>query len=60
MRAKAIYEVMPGWKTDIRGITEYAKLPENCRKYVEFLESLIGVPIKIVSNGPKRSELIYR
>ncbi len=60
MRAKPIYKIMPGWKKDIRGIKEYHKLPENCKAYIEFIERQIGVPIKIVSNGPKRSELIYR
>ncbi len=52
--------VLPGWKQDIRGITRYEELPENCRKYVEFIEKEIGVPITMVSNGPGREELIYR
>ena len=52
--------VLPGWKEDIRGITRYEELPENCRKYVEFIEKEIGVPITMVSNGPGREELIYR
>ncbi|MBE5957264.1 MAG: adenylosuccinate synthase [Lachnospiraceae bacterium] len=59
-KAKPVYEVLPGWKEEIRGITEYDKLPENCRKYIEFIEKEIGVPITMVSNGPKRSEIIYR
>lgn len=60
MRAKPVYKVLPGWLEDIRGIKDYNKLPENCKKYIEEIEKLIGVPIRIVSNGPKRSELIYR
>lgn len=59
-RAKPIFEVLPGWKSDIRGIREYDKLPENCRRYIEFAEKAIGVPIKYVSNGPKREDIIYR
>ena len=59
-KAKPVYETLPGWKTDIRGITEYDKLPENCRKYIEFIEKEIGVPITMVSNGPGRHEIIYR
>ena len=51
---------LPGWKTDIRGITEYDKLPENCRKYIEFIEKELGVPVKLVSNGPGRHEIIHR
>ena len=59
-KAKPVYEVLPGWETDICGITEYEKLPENCRRYVEFIEKQIGVPVKMVSNGPKRTDIIYR
>lgn len=59
-KAKPVYEVLPGWKEDIRGITEYDKLPENCRKYIEFIEKELGVPVKMVSNGPGRHEIIYR
>ena len=58
-KAKPVYEVLPGWKEEIRGITEYDKLPENCRKYIEFIEKELGVPIKMVSNGPGRHEIIY-
>ena len=59
-KAKPVYEVLPGWKEEIRGITEYDKLPENCRKYIECIEKELGVPIKMVSNGPGRHEIIYR
>lgn len=59
-KAKPVLKVLPGWKSDIRGITEYDKLPENCRKYIEFIENEIQVPIKIVSNGPGRHEIIFR
>ena len=59
-KAKPVLKTLPGWKTDIRGITEYDQLPENCRKYIEFIESEIGFPITMVSNGPKRSDIIYR
>ena len=59
-KAKPVYEVLPCWKEEIRGITEYDKLPENCRKYIEFIEKELGVPIKMVSNGPGRHEIIYR
>jgi adenylosuccinate synthase len=59
-KAKPVYEVLPGWKCDIRGIKKYEDLPENCRKYVEFIEERLGYPITIVSNGPKRTDIIYR
>ena len=59
-KAKPVFKVLPGWKCDIRGITKYEDLPENARNYIEFIEKEIGFPISIVSNGPKRSEIIYR
>lgn len=59
-KAKPIYQVLPGWKEDIRGIHRYEDLPENCRNYVEFIEAQIGFPITMLSNGPKRSDIIYR
>ncbi len=58
--AKPVYEVLPGWKQEIRGITKYEDLPENCRKYIEFIEKEIEVPITMVSNGPGRDEIIKR
>lgn len=59
-KAKPVYEVLPGWKQEIRGIKKYEELPENCRKYIEFIEKEIGVPITMVSNGPDRHDIIYR
>lgn len=59
-KAKPVLEVLPGWKEDIRGIKKYEDLPENCRKYIEFVEEQIGFPITMVSNGPGRNDIIYR
>lgn len=59
-KAKPVYETLPGWECDISGIKEYDELPENCKGYIDFLEKEIGVPIKMASNGPKRSDIIYR
>lgn len=59
-RAKPVYKVLPGWKTDIRGISRYEDLPANCRAYIEFIESQIGYPITMISNGPGRNDIIYR
>lgn len=58
--AKPVYEYLPGWNCDIRGIKKYEELPENCRKYIEFIEKELEVPVKLVSNGPGRDEIIYR
>ena len=59
-KAKPVYEVLPGWKCDIRGIKNYEDLPENCRKYIEFIEKQIGFPITMISNGPGRNDIIHR
>ena len=59
-KAKPVLKTLPGWKCDIRGIKKYEDLPENCRKYVEFVENEIGYPITMVSNGPGRDDIIYR
>ena len=58
--AKPVYEYLPGWKCDIRGIKKYEELPENCRKYIEFIEKELEVPVKLLSNGPGRDDIIYR
>ena len=58
--AKPVLKILPGWKSDIRGITKYEELPENCRKYIEFIEEQIGFPITMISNGPGRDEIIFR
>ena len=58
--AKPVYEYLPGWNCDIRGIKKYEELPENCRKYIEFIEKELEVPVKLVSNGPGRDDIIYR
>lgn len=59
-QAKPIYEVFKGWKCDIREISNYDDLPHECKKYIEFVENQIGIPIKIISNGPSRQSIIYR
>ncbi len=59
-KAKPILKTLPGWKSDIRGIKKYGDLPENCRKYIEFIEEQIEYPITMVSNGPGREDIIYR
>jgi adenylosuccinate synthase len=53
-----VYESHPGWSEPTYGITDFAKLPENARKYLARIEQLAGVPIDIVSTGPDRAETI--
>ncbi len=59
-KAKPVLARLPGWKTDIRGIKDFDKLPKEARDYVLFVEKEIGVPVSLVSNGPRRDEIIHR
>lgn len=59
-RAKPVYTTLPGWKCDLRGVTEYEKLPQTAKDYVSFIENQLGVPVKTVSTGPKRHEIAFR
>lgn len=59
-KAKPVYDHLPGWNCEIRGIKKYEDLPENCRNYIEYIERELGVPVKMVSNGPGREDIIYR
>lgn len=59
-RAKPIYKELKGWKTDIRGIKEYDSLPQEAKDYVQFIEKELGVKVSMVSNGPKRDEVLFR
>ena len=59
-RAKPVYVTLPGWKTDIRGVTDYDALPENCKNYLSYIERVIETPLTIISTGPRREEIIFR
>ncbi len=59
-KAKPVLTVLPGWKCETRGIRNYDELPENCRRYIEFIEKQIGFPITMISNGPGRDDIIWR
>lgn len=58
--AEPVYEYLKGWKSDISNISDYANLPTEAKKYVEFIENKVGVPITMISNGPKREQIIFR
>lgn len=59
-KAKPVYETLPGWKSDVRGVTDYKVLPERLKAYIEFIEKAIGVPIHMISTGPKREDIARR
>jgi adenylosuccinate synthase len=53
-----VYEELPGWKVSTVGLTEHAALPANARRYLERIETLVGVPLDLISTGPDRDETI--
>ncbi|MEI6579427.1 MAG: adenylosuccinate synthetase, partial [Eubacteriales bacterium] len=59
-KARPVLKTLPGFKCDIRGIREFDKLPIEAQDYVLFIEKEIGFPITMVSNGPRREEIIFR
>ena len=57
-KLKPIYKIFPGWKEDITKIEKFNNLPTNCKKYLKFIETFLGVKITIVSTGPQRERYI--
>ncbi len=55
-----IYRRLPGWRASTRGISQFEALPENARRYLDFLEQQTGVEIGCISLGPERNETIIR
>jgi len=55
-----IYEEMQGWTEDLSQCTTFESLPEAAQNYILKIEELVGIPVKIVSVGPKRSQTIIR
>ncbi len=55
-----VYQEFAGWGTDITGVRHYRELPDEARTYIEFVESRIGVPIRWISVGPERQQLVEK
>lgn len=59
-RAEPVYELLDGWKCDLRAAKCYDELPENAKKYVAFIEQRIGYPVRYVSTGPRRENITIK
>lgn len=55
-----VYELLPGWESDISKVKEYDNLPQNCKKYVSRIEELLNIPIKWIGTGPERDSMVLR
>ena len=58
--AKPVIEYMEGWGTDVSSARRYEDLPEQARRYIEYIESSIGCPIRYISVGAERDSIIIR
>ncbi len=58
--AVPVYQTIPGWKCDIRGVTDYKKLPLEAKQYITIIETLIHTPINMISTGPRREDICIR
>ena len=54
-----VYKEFKGWNTDIADIDNFEELPNEAKDYIQYLESEIGVPISMISIGPKRHQIIH-
>ncbi len=57
---EAVYEELPGWKTDLTGMTDEAQFPQAFKDYIKYLETELETPITILSVGPDRAQTIIR
>ena len=58
-RARPLYETLPGWRCDISGARSFAELPAEAQSYVQTIEAAAGVPVRWISIGPRREQLIH-
>lgn len=60
LAAQPVYETLPGWRAPTSGCGSLEKLPAAAQAYIRFLEALLGVPVGLISTGPRREETIIR
>ena len=58
--ARPVYETLPGWEEDIRGVRSFSDLPPNARSYLRFIEEELEVPVALIGVGPREEELVVR
>jgi adenylosuccinate synthase len=54
------YITLPGWQSSIENVTSYDQLPENCKRYIEFIENFLGIPIEWIGVGPGRESMVVK
>jgi len=58
LNIEPVYKSFEGWKTDITAMTNYAELPQEMKNYIEYLNGFLKVPVKYISNGPGRDQIV--
>jgi adenylosuccinate synthase len=53
-----VYEELPGWSEDVSRVRKWADLPAAARHYIQAISDLAGVPVRLVSVGPERDQLV--
>ena len=56
--ARPVLESFPGWNCDISSVRDFDNLPEEAQNYVRFIEKQVGVPVRLISVGPRREDII--
>ena len=59
-KVEVVYVVLPGWQQSIASTTSYEALPDNCKKYIKFVENFLDVPIEWIGVGPGRESMITK
>jgi adenylosuccinate synthase len=58
VKIEPVYKHFDGWQTDITAIKKYAEMPEKMKNYIQYINNFTGVPVKFISNGPEREQII--
>lgn len=59
-KVDVMYVTLPGWQTTIASARSFEELPDNCKKYVGFIEKYLAVPIEWIGVGPGRESMIQK
>ncbi len=59
-KVDVVYVTLPGWKKSIAAAKTVDDLPENCKKYIGFIEEFLGVPIEWIGVGPGRESMVKK
>ena len=59
-KVNCVYQTVPGWKEELDETNRFDDLPAAARNYVKTVEQIVGVPIKMIGIGPRRTQVIYR